>query len=82
MHRCVAFMLAVAACGGDVTDLSQGQWNRGECAVDLDCATGAVGCCECAVFAVPISDPSHQACAGVLCPDRDLCPANVRAICW
>jgi len=81
MYRGVVLVLVVAACDGDVTGPLQGQWNRGECAADPDCAPAAVACCACPAFAVPVSDPIHRACAGVRCRDRDRCPQNIRAIC-
>ncbi|MBA3455066.1 MAG: hypothetical protein H0T42_18395, partial [Deltaproteobacteria bacterium] len=51
------------------------------CVRDADCATAAATCCECAAFAVSVSDPAHRACTGVTCPPRDTCPDNVRAAC-
>lgn len=51
------------------------------CSRDTDCTLSAATCCECPTFAVSQSDPALRACAGVMCPGKDECPANVEAQC-
>src|SRR4051794_14630704 len=51
-----------------------------ECMVDNDCVAAGVKCCDCPTFAVPKSDPSHNACGAVPCPISQ-CSPNVRAAC-
>lgn len=81
--------LALAACPigretaslGPEDGVDTGGGTNGRCATDPDCATAAATCCECPAFAVSVGDPAHRACAGVICPPQETCPANVRAAC-
>ncbi|MFT3698377.1 MAG: hypothetical protein QM831_34860 [Kofleriaceae bacterium] len=52
-----------------------------ECNIASDCAAAAAKCCDCPSYAAPKSDPTVQACAGVMCPPNDSCPANVEVAC-
>ncbi|MDB4955204.1 MAG: Antistasin family protein [Myxococcales bacterium] len=51
-----------------------------ECTVNSDCVAAGVKCCDCPTFAVPRTDPSHNACNGISCPVSQ-CSQNVRAEC-
>jgi hypothetical protein len=51
-----------------------------ECVVDSQCVAAGTQCCDCPTFAVPSNDPTHLACAGIVCPPSS-CPANVRPAC-
>jgi hypothetical protein len=51
-----------------------------ECSFADECALAAPTCCECPTFAVPVFDPLHRSCEGVVCPPMS-CPMNVRADC-
>ncbi len=63
--------------GNDMNQPTAGQ----ECVTASDCAAGAAKCCDCPSYAAPKSDPQIQACAGVMCPPNDSCPANVEVAC-
>src|SRR5262245_57241421 len=80
MRGWAVLLLAVVASGrGSAAPTTEGT-DANECRVDGDCVGAAMRCCDCPAFAVPATDPSHQACAAVVCPNRH-CPRNVRPMC-
>ena len=89
----VAFLLIVvtlAGCPGGLADLKQspgddngsGEGALPECSADSQCVAAAAKCCDCPTFAVPATDPAHDACLGVTCPmPGPTCPANLSPAC-
>lgn len=76
MRGWIAFVVVMLGCGsGDLHDAA-----ATECVLDRDCMVAGARCCDCPTFAIPLSDPIREACAGVRCPDMH-CPDNVRAAC-
>jgi hypothetical protein len=70
----------VGCAAADISLASEGSGARSECTRDADCAAAGLRCCDCPTFAVPITSPAHEACAGVTCPDPH-CPDRVAPVC-